>query len=156
VSVYAYDNYPCSLEDAVIVNCPRKTREVDKTIFGVINYSVNGFCTNYDESSEEAFLKRVDAIIADYCSRIDKKKYDYVGFRFYDSCLNDCPEYDPNDPTSEPIFNDVVEDCYGKEILSCGVRFNENGKYSLSSDKIKSHPLKENGKRDVFYRDIEL
>lgn len=156
VGIFAYDNYPCSLEDAEIVNCPRKSRDLAEGSFGVINYSIKGFCTNYDVSTEEAFLQKVDGIIEGYCSRIDKEKYDYVLFDFHDNCLSDCPEYDPNDPKSEPIFNDIVEDCYGKLILSCGVRFNEKGKYKLYSDKIKSHPMKKNGHYDVFYRNIEL
>lgn len=150
---YIYDNYPCSLDNVVIKDCPT----IDKIEGGkevVLSFGIENFCTNYDESSEEAFWLRIDSLVLKHTNILRQENYKWLVIEFYNECFHDCQDY-LNKTSQDTSFLNELGGCAGKWVFSCGVSFENPNIYKLYSDKLKSHPMKANGDYDVFYRTLK-
>lgn len=149
---YIYENYPCSLDNVVIKDCPV---DDDQGQVLVLSFGIENFCINYDESSEEAFWLRIDSLVIKHSSTQKHKKYRSVVFDFYNECFHDCQKYQ-NKTSKDTSFLNEWGGCADKWVFGCVIRFENPGTYRLYSDKIKSLPIKENGKYNGFNRKIVL
>ena len=148
---------PCGADKFKIVDCPYVEAGFNPYPhdYQIVNYDVRGFCCNYDIKEEDRFLEKIDSIIINYCKTIDKRKYDYVMFVFYNGCEWDCEMVK---------YNLTIEmtDCNDSEIVYASVHFNniDTNKVKFGSYKLKSHPVKTNVNGspipNIFYRTLEI